>query len=135
MNALTARVAWPLGDSTTTSTVRSVPIGVTAVISSADSTVTLAAARPPTRTSLPATKFVPAMVRPVPPDAGPWAGVTESMSGGGSGVALASSDETAGPLLVVVRTLKVYSWPSVRPVTSAGDDTRPVLWVGPSPVR
>ena len=60
-----------------------VPSGVTAVIDVGETTVKLAAATPPTVTSVAPVKLVPVMVINVPPPTGPDTGLTPVMVGAG----------------------------------------------------
>ena len=60
------------------------PAGVTAVIDVGETTVKLAAATPPTVTSVAPVKLVPVIVMDVPPPTGPDTGLTPVMVGAGT---------------------------------------------------
>ena len=61
-----------------------VPAGVTAVMDVGETTVKLAAATPPTVTSVAPVKLVPVIVMDVPPPTGPDTGLTPVMVGAGT---------------------------------------------------
>jgi hypothetical protein len=67
---------------TVTVTAPALPAGVVAVIVVAFTTTTFVAAVPPNVTVAPATKFVPVIVTPVPPEVDPVLGVTLLTVGG-----------------------------------------------------
>ena len=82
---MNGRLPLPAGPVTVTVTAPAGPPGVTAVIWVALLTVKLVAAVPPKVTAVAPVKPEPVIVTDVPPVAGPLAGETESIVGGGTG--------------------------------------------------
>ncbi len=82
MNALSL-VNIPVGVVTTTLFAPGVPAGVTAVMEVALTTVTLVAAVPPTVTLVVPNKFVPVILKGVPPNVEPEVGLIDVIVGPG----------------------------------------------------
>ena len=112
VNAL-GKVAVPPAVVTATLCAPAVPGGVDAVIEVALTTTTLVAATPPTVTLLAPVKFVPVIVKAVPPNVVPNAGAMLAMVGADEAIYVNAPVLVTGPLTVFTKT-------SFKPAVPAG---------------